>query len=68
MTSGCDFVAFSIHFYLFLSYPYDSKLILRQPFDIDFKNIWKYDTEELCDYILQYERYVADLRKKYGGN
>lgn len=31
------------------------------------KTLWKYDNEELCDFIMQYEQLIYELRKQYQG-
>ena len=39
----------------------------KKDFEIDFENLWKYNIEELCEYLRKYEKYSQRLKKKIDG-
>ena len=34
-----------------------------QPFTVDLSDLWKYDVEELSEFVHKYEKYSQDLKK-----
>ena len=51
-----------------LNEKFEKKYCHKKDFEIDFENIWKYNIEELCEYLRKYDKYSQRLRKKIEGN
>ena len=44
------------------------RVLLYQPFEINTADLWKYDVEELSDFIQMYEKYVGTIKQYFSGS